>query len=414
MELLSRRSSDNKILTLKRSKSFRASMKLMSKIRSHANLRLPTGFDLSSMSKDFTVKGRDRNQQVLDKFQEERSLNSRKDSKDRSSCFDDNVGDETFSSSRKISLSRNDVDSREIRKDLKSKVSLTDRVISKSRKNATNPTIKDGDMKSPNIIDIFRKKCTIKNFDDDTQGKDCNSKQASCETDVCRSNKHMSYENPTFVLDNSLDSSVSSFFFESEQEEKEKQGDCKSKYTESHECKTLTVVVDSHKAATNQQLYCKVNYKRDEDEDTDCLENEETKNGPKCEMGPLRCLCETSSENSQARVMTENRRTAEWFTGFDRSKKFYCKMDKTERRNVLNCLQDQKFLENVKTCSTKSCKIKTVDNITNFWTSKRSNSFRNKMAASRKRDTKEAKDYEWVGQEQVLASTSSGSSMLDQ
>ncbi|EZA49562.1 Ankyrin repeat and fibronectin type-III domain-containing protein [Ooceraea biroi] len=356
----------------------------MSKIRSHANLRLPTGFDLSPVSENCTVKKRERNRHVLEESQDKRSSNPQNDPEDPSSRIEDNVSDKTSSSLGKISLSANDVDSQEITKDFKSKLSLTDQIISTDGKNVESPATKDEDAKSPKLIDIFRKKYTVENSY--PQGKE--------------PNKHIFYENPTFVLDSSFDSSVSSFLFETEQEEEEQRRDCESKYTESHECKVLTVVVDSHKAATNQQLYCK----RDEHEDKDCLKNESTKNA-----FPPRC--ETSSEDSQASVTTESRRTAESFAGFDRSKiKLYCKIHETETRNVLNRLQDERFLDNIKTYPSMSCKIRTVD-ITNFWTSKRGSSFRNKMAASRKRDAKEAKDYKRVGQEQVLVSTSSGSKL---
>lgn len=261
---------------------------------------------------------------------------------------------------------------------------------------------------------------------EDTREKDCRDKHASCETDMSRLSKHVFYENPTFVLDSSLDSSVSSFLFEveekkEEEEEEQRQGqDGKNERAASSKRDVLTVVVDSYKAATNRSFYRKTNYERDKDEDEKYLENEQFKVRyafrPRCETDPLRRPCEMRSENSEAiNVINENRRTTESFGEFDRPKiKFYCKMHETERKNATICLQNQKIHDDVKTCSSKSCKIRTVDNITNFWTNKRGNSFRNKMVTSRKRDPKEAKDYERLGQERVFVSTSSGSSTLDQ
>jgi len=390
----------------------------MSKIRNHANLRLPTGFDLS---KDFTTKRGERDLHDIEESHEK----PRKDSEDASShprIEDHDIrNDESHSSSpRKIFLSANDIDPRGIAEDLKSKLSLADRVIGKSHKNVENPETKDENTKPSKIIHIFRKKYTLGTSCENTREKKSNNKHVPCETDEYRPNKHMSYENPTFVLDSSLDSSVSSFFFENEQEEEERKEeeqrrDFKSEYSESHGDEALTVFVDSHKAATSQQYYPKGNYKGDKDEDKDYLENEKARNAfrPRCETDPSKCLCETINRNSRASVVTE--RTVESFAGFDHPEmKFYCKIHEIERRNVLNSLQDEKFLDNVKTCPSKSCKIRTVDNITNFWMNKRGSSFRNKMVAGRKRDTKEAKDHEQVGQERVLVSTSSGSSTLHQ
>jgi len=388
-------------------------MKLMSKIRNHANLRLPTGFDLS---KDFAVKTRERNLHLedLEESHNEKASSPRK--QDVSSRIEDrNIRNDGTSSPRKISPSANDP--RGIAEDLKSKLSLADRVIGKdNHKNVENPATKDENIKSSKIMHIFRKKHTPGDSYENTREKESNNKHVSCETDEYRANKPMFYENPTFVLDSSLDSSVSSFFFENEQEEEERKEeeqrrDFKSECFESHENKTLTVLVDSHKAATSQRFCPKGNYERDKDEDEDYLENEKARNAfrPRCETDPSKCLCETINKNSRTSVMSQR-------SGFDYPEmKFCCKIHEIERRNVLNCLQDQKFLDNVETYPSKSCKVRTVDNIANFWTTKRGSSFRNKMVAGRKRDTKEAKDYERVGQERVVVSTSStGSSTLHQ
>jgi len=395
--------------TLKRSRSFRASMKLMSKIRNHATLRLTAGFDLSSVSKDLIVK-EGRNLSVLEEFQDgERPLNLRKDFKDMNFCVKDKIG-EASPSPRKISVSNFDADSREITKDLKTKLSLTDKLMGKSHKDVEKFS-KNEDVKSPKIIHIFRRRHSIENSQKDTREKDCSDKHASCETDTNRLNKHVSYENPTFV-DSSLDSSVSSFLFEVEEEEEvEKQRQEQDERATSSKCNVLTVVVNSHKAATNRLFYRKMSY----DEDKEHLSRDTFR--PRCETNPLRRSCEVKSENSHTiNMINRNRRTTESFSEFDRPKiKLYCKVHETERKNAMICLQNQKIDDDIKTCPSKSYKINNIgDNIANFWTGRRGNSFRNKIVTDKKRDTKETKDYERFDQEQVFMSTSLGSSTLDQ
>ncbi|XP_067208007.1 ankyrin repeat and fibronectin type-III domain-containing protein 1 isoform X3 [Linepithema humile] len=413
MELLSRRTSGGRMSTLKRSRSFRASVKLMSKIRDHANIRMTAGFDPSSASKDRdpdALKGR--NLDVLKESQDgERSSSPWKSSENTSSRIGDKTDDEVSSSPRRVSVLANDTDSREITRDLKSKLSLTDRIMGKGRKDVERPSTKNEDVKSPKVIRIFRKKHSAENSQEDTRGKDCGDKRMSCETYAHQPNKHVSYENPTFVLDSSLDSSISSFLFEAEEEEnKEKQQqDCKNKRAASCERDVLTIVVDSNKAATN--FYRKVNYDRDKNEDEKCLENEDLRSTfrPRCETDPLRHLCEKSSKNSQINAINGSRRIAESFGAFDHMRiKCSYHMEKISATSS----QDQKFLDDVKICTSKSCKIRTVDNIANFWASKRGNSFRSKMATGRKRDAKETKDYERIGQERVLVSTSSRSTLF--
>jgi len=321
-------------------------------------------------------------------------------------------GDKVSPSPRKILVSNFDADSQEITKDLKTKLSLTDRLMGKSHKDVEKFS-KNEDVKSPKIIHIFRRRHSVESSQEDTREKDCSDKHASCETDTNRLNKHVSYENPTFVLDSSLDSSVSSFLFEVEEEEEvEKQRQKQDEHATSSKCNVLTVVVNSHKAATNRLFYRKMSY--DKDEDKEYLSRDTFR--PRCETNPLRRSCEVRSENSHTiNVINRNRRTTESFSEFDRPKiKLYCKIHEMERKNAMICLQNQKIDDDIKTCSSKSYKINNIgDNIANFWTGRRGNSFRNKIATDRKRDTKETKDYERFDQEQVFMSTSSGSSTLD-
>ncbi|XP_011866915.1 PREDICTED: uncharacterized protein LOC105561495 isoform X1 [Vollenhovia emeryi] len=405
MELLSRRSSGGGMSTLKRSRSFRASMKLMSKIRDHAKQRLTAGFDLSSVPKDLVVK-KGCNLSVL-----EESQNGEKPTSPRKNFGSTNPRDKIDGAASPSPRKTSDLDSREITKDLKNKLSLTDRLMGKGRKDVERPSTRDEGTKSPKIVHIFRRRHSAESAQEDAREKDCNDKRAPCETDTGRSSKHVSYENPTFVLDSSLDSSVSSFLFEVKEEEEEQRQEQEGESDRaavSSECDVLTVVVDSHKAAPNRPFYRKTSYARGKDEDEEYLEDGESRNAfrPRCETDPLRRPCEARSDHLN--VINRNRRTTESFGEFDRPRiKFYCKIYETERRNATICLQNQKIHDSVKTCPSKSCKIRT-DNIANFWT-RRGNSFRNKMTTDRKRDAKETKSYERLGQERVFVSTSSGS-----
>lgn len=399
---------------LKRSRSFRASVKLMSKIRNHANLRLTAGFDLSSVSKNLIKKGC--NLPVVEESQDGEKLSNTRESFEGTNSRD-KVGGEASPSPRKISAPDPDVDSREITKDLKNKLSLTDRLMGKGRKDVERPSTKDEGMKSPKVVHIFRRKHSLESSQEDAREKDCGDRRASCETDMGRPSKHVFYENPTFVLDSSLDSSVSSFLFEVKEEEEdeeqrqEQEGENESAASSKRD--VLTVVVDSHKAAGNRPPYRKTNYERDKNEDEEYLGESRNAFRPRCETDSLRHPCD--ARGNRLNAINGNRRTTESFGEFDRPRiKFYCKIHETERKNATICLQNQKIHDSVKTCPSKPCKIRTVDNIANFWTSKRGNSFRNKMTTGRKRDAKDTKDYERLDQERVFASTSSGSSTLDQ
>ncbi|XP_018305620.1 uncharacterized protein [Mycetomoellerius zeteki] len=409
MELLSKRSSSSRISTLKRSRSFRASMKLMSKIRNHANLRLTAGFDLSSVSKDLVVK-KGCNLSVLEEFQDgEKSV--RKGSEDMNSCIMNKIDNEASSSPRKISVSNLDADSREITKDLKSKLFLTDRLMGTDRKNVERPWMKDEDVKLPKLIHIFRRRHSIGSSQEDTREKDCSDKHESCETNTDGLNKYAFYENPTFVLDGSLDSSVSSFLYEVGEGNEMKQMQKQDERAASSKCNVLTVVVDSHKTPINRP-FCKTNYDQNKDKDEEYLEKPSQNTFlSRCETEPLRRSCEMRSNNSHAiNIINGNRRTTESLSEFDRLRiKFYCKIHEMERKNATICLQNQKIHDDAKIYPSKSCKGRTVDNITNFWTNRRGNSFRNKMTTGRKRDMKEMKNYERIGQERVFVSTSSGS-----
>lgn len=422
MELLSRRSSGGRMSTLKRSRSFRASVKLMSKLRNHANLRMTVGFDPSPTSRDLTKK--EGNLRIIEESRPDRPKGLRKNPEntsprvnDKTSHDDDAESPSSSSSSRSRKTSVSD-DSREIAKDLKCKLSLAERIMGKVRKDASSA--KDESVKSPKVIRIFRRKHSTES----SRGKE-HDKHVSCETDTCQPNKQASYENPVYLPDSSLDSSVSSFLFEVgeeavEEEEAEKQ-DCESGRD------VLTVIVDSHRPAINQPRYRKASCERDQSEEhVEDFEGSRDAFRRRCETDPSRCPCEARANGEgkrgggEERASSGYRRIAESFSGFDRSRvaKFHCKTthDTCAGKDAkVGWPQDQRSFDKRANaaCPSKSCGIRTVDNIANFWTSGRAGSFRSKMATGKKRqDAKEARDYEQVGR--VLASTSSGSSTLDQ
>lgn len=402
--------------TLKRSRSFRASMKLMSKIRNHASLRLNVGFDFSPAPKERAPKnGCDL--RVVEKSQnDERHSNPRKGSEESNSRLENEIDNETSSCTRKISVSStNDVDSWEITRDLKNKLSLTDKTTtSKDRKCVEEASLRDG--RSLELIRIFRKKHNTEGSQGEIQGKERNQKHVPREIDAHQP-RHASYENPVFLPDSSLDTSVSSFLFEAETEER--QQDRGDERTISRERDVLTVIVDTRKAVIQQPCYRRMSYGRDKSGNGQCIGNEVSRNTfrSRCETDPPRCSCKATNENIQTNVTDGNRRFAESFGEFDRPRiKFYYGIRERERNNAINCLQDNRFLDGKEgaICPSKSCRTKAVDNIASFWTSGRGGSFRSKITTRRKRDAKEAKDYERIAQERVLVSTSPGSSMLDQ
>lgn len=427
MELLSRRSSGDRMSTLKRSRSYRASVKLMSKIRNHASLRLTVGFDLSPNSKNPMKKDSRIPQELPQEEASRLRKNPENDSRSSSS-----------SSSRKTSTN-DDRESREIAKDLKSKLTLADRIMGKGRKDADKSSAKEESVKSPKVNRIFRRKHSSESPQENIWGKDQQDQRVSCEVNACQESKQASYENPMFLPDSSLDSSVSSFLFEvgeeameeEDKKEREEEVEERQRKGQRHDCDighdVLTVVVDSHKAAINQPRYRKASYEPDKSKDEGHVGQEESAFRRRCETDPSRCPCKARNEGGEERSanpISGYRRIAESFSGFDRSRisRFHCKATPHQTgksAGKADCPQDSRSFDNVKkgnaTCPSRSCRIRTVDNIANFWTSGRAGSFRSKMATGKNRqDAEEAKDYEQVGRERVLVSTSSGSSTPDQ
>ncbi|EFN87249.1 Ankyrin repeat and fibronectin type-III domain-containing protein 1 [Harpegnathos saltator] len=377
MELLSRRSSGGRISTLKRSRSFRASVKLMSKIRNHASLRLAVGFELSPSSKNPAKK--ERNLCVLEDSRHEKAENPQNSRVDGTI---DRKDDDDESRPRKASVSASD-DARTIAKDLKSKLSLTDRIMGRGRKDADKSSVKDESVKSPKVIRIFRRRHSAESS---RESKNHDGKRVSCEQDAAQQSQPASYENPVFLADSSLDSSVSSFLFEVGEEALEDQEESKEQDRDGGR-NVLTVIVDSHREAIKQPRFGrKASCEHEEHVEEDAAFRR------RCETDPSRCPCKARNGERQERASASSgyRRIAESFSGFDRSRsrlsKSHCKTTHetyAAKGDKASWLQDQgRSLDNVKRTAaacppSKSCGIRTVDNIASFWTS---GSFRNKMA----------------------------------
>ncbi|XP_017888104.1 uncharacterized protein LOC108629762 isoform X1 [Ceratina calcarata] len=377
MELLSRRSSSDRMSTLKRSRSFRASMKLMSKLRTHANLRLNVGFDVSSAPR---VKERpDR----LFSVRESPPTNIVNRVKDPLK----NDGGE----GNKNSPSPTESESSGIARDLKSKLCLNDRVIEKreqgSFKNQEKSSKRNDDVASPTMTHVFR-----------WRSNDENSSAPKGRTDVFYPGEHVSYENPTFCLDSSLDSSVSSFLFEPEHSDHvAREIECKNETSPKERRRDdvgLTIVVNSEGPREER-----VGGKEDE-----------ANFGHRDEFRP-------SFTNTKARSLSVNDVVVdEEPISLDLNARV-CSFDWQPPRSEvdLNVTKDrgapEKIQKSSSVCSSKSCRIRTVDNIANFWTNARGGSFRNKVSVRKKpaKDSREQGDF--IGRDGVLFTTTSGSKL---
>lgn len=386
MELLSRRSTtnDGRMSTLKRSRSFRASVKLISKIRNRAAFRLASGFEISPVpSKDQCKKTRISSKD-LEKMKQQQELprtfvNSRKDEKEKpidkrnERKKDENISQEDQRTSSETNSSIDIVESREITKDFEKKLSLDDRISMKNRKDLEKfweGRIED-EIKSPKVVRIFRRKIMT---DESSKKKHDQAVKAKGKLEK---DEH-GYENPTFSLDSSLDSSIASV--------------------------EINVKNDEH--ITREERYECVVEKTNLDE-----------------QRLLKSLLSNKSDLKYVRSfsMREDRSfVRDKSPGYDRDDRprtnFYSEteIDVSSRsreeyhRDLRSCIENTDSV-----CPSKSCRNRTVDNLTNFWTNARGGSFRSKMCANKKKLGKESKDLESIGQDRVLVTTTSGSSTLD-
>ncbi|CAL7934956.1 unnamed protein product [Xylocopa violacea] len=396
MELLSRRSSNDRMSTLKRSRSFRASIKLMSKLRTHANLRLNAGFELPlSTLRDQRAK-KDKSKpsnteesavKTTGKVDESPSTNveeASNDPRDRNSGW----SIESESNSRQIS------------KELKSKLCLTDRIKGKTRKDEKEkPLKKTSDTTSPKVTRLFRWKS---NEDSSSIPQDTGKTEALYAGDGLAS-----YENPTFCLDSSLDSSVSSFLFESDRSiHVANEIDCDDEESSQKRPQDpgLTVVVDSawpeglrrgdlEQRESNATLDEETSFSRDGNDSR-----------PMFNSGKARSL----SVND---VVLQDEEAA---SSFESNAKDGVVLDWRPPAADDPVTRSRKSAEKVRktsVCSSKSCRIRTVDNIANFWTNARGGSFRSKVSMGRKKTMKDTREQEALGQDRGLVTTASGSKL---
>ncbi|XP_076625316.1 ankyrin repeat and fibronectin type III domain containing protein wide awake isoform X1 [Colletes latitarsis] len=361
MELLSRRSSGDRMSTLKRSRSFRASLKLMSKLRSRATLRLNAGFDLSPTSvRDQRVAKRATKLPQLD----ESSSPLQRDEKRET--IDD-----------KDMLSLNEMESRGISKELKSKLCLTDRIMRKNRKDTEKPKKSDD---PPTSTNVFRWR---NNASESYEKKD--------------PTPSLFYENPTFSLDSSLDSSMSSFLFE-DCDRGTKDARNESPVEKSSQDPGLTLVVDSRGS-------CERNCR--------CVRSSEVfETESPCDRNASCSLIVATKARSLSVndvVLQDEERAASLDsivddgTVFDRRS---CRDEKLSKEG-----KSPDLIRKTSVCSSKSCRIRTVNNIASLWANARGGSFRSKASVGRKKSIKDSRDNESVGRNRVLVTTTSGSKL---
>ncbi|XP_071870458.1 ankyrin repeat and fibronectin type III domain containing protein wide awake isoform X1 [Bombus fervidus] len=394
MELLSRRSSSDRMSTLKRSRSFRASIKLMSKLRNHASLRLNSGFDLSPLPLRNTKKRRNQTSLVEETTWPTRSLEipPNDPSKDSSKDSDRSLNSLSTSPSLGHSISSSELESRKITRDLKSKLCLTDRIMGKSRKEQEKSSKRNNDASSPRVAHIFRWKSneetsSVSNGEKEKRNLFCGSQ--------------LSYENPTFRLDSSLDSSVSSFVFEPEHSDHVKAKEERS-IEKSYQDTGLTIVVDparpaedeTRKSAEDRTVF-------DMEANFECNKN----NRPVFTITKARSLSvnDVVLQDEEAAMSSLALNTVDGTTLFD------WQADDRGIEAMEKGRKDGEEVRKTSVCSSKSCRIRTVDNIANFWTNARGGSFRSKVTVGRKKSMKDSRDAESM--DRILVTTTSGSKL---
>ncbi|CAK9802258.1 Ankyrin repeat and fibronectin type-III domain-containing protein 1 [Anthophora plagiata] len=378
MELLSRRSSNDRMSSLKRSRSFRASMKLMSKLRTHANLRLNAGFDLSpALPPDQHSRKKGNKFSLVEESSNPASILRKTD--DNPSRIDDKPSDNID----KNSVPLKDTEPREISKDLKNKLCLTDRIMGKSRKDQEKPSSKSNDAMSPKVTRIFR----WKSNEETSSLSGIERKDA-----LCPYGGHLSYENPTFSLDSSLDSSLSSFLFEPLENSDHASNEISYNKHElsfkSCQDGDLTVILDAQEADRKEGIF-------------ECNRNDRR---------PL-------FTGNKARSLSVNDvvlQDEEIATNLELNVDYRLDCQDNRGGDDQNGTKGRKSLEKIRktsVCSSKSCRIRTVDNIANFWTNARGGSFRSKVSVGRKKSMKDSRDQESMGQDGVLVTSIYGSKL---
>lgn len=396
MELLSRRSSSDRMSTLKRSRSFRASMKLMSKLRSRASMRLNGGFDLSPSNLQHSKRKRDKLSLVEEGVVSPPTTTNNNNNNTVDPSIENRpsrTDNETPPVPRDDRLSSTpEFESRKIAKEL-SKLCLADLMTEKNRK--CRGSRKMSDEISPKVTTRHMFRWRRSNGEEGEEEEEESEEKKRAPFPWTTAGGHVSYENPTFRLDASLDSSMSAFFFESENSGRVA--------NEGDECKDDRGYADERwpggTASTNSK--------------------NDTRKGRESEVG-LEDDCRRASEFERGLLTGAKARSLSVNDVVLRDEEVASSLV----LNKLGCLDDgeaskgRKSSEKIRktsVCSSKSCRIRTVDNIANFWTNARGGSFRSKVSVGRKKSIKESRDsHDSLGQDRVLVTTTSGSSTAHQ
>ncbi|XP_066594906.1 uncharacterized protein wake isoform X2 [Prorops nasuta] len=421
MELLSRRSSSssNKVSNFKRSRSFRASVKLMSKIKSRATMKLGASFDLSPTSakdegcrrikqdlsliiegqgtaqvslsplKDPDIGGREASDGDKAKLKEKdirRSLSAvaagkDSDKRDARGRWPDDV-------------ERNDSESRKITRDLRSKLSLTEKIMTgRTRKEEVErrpSSSKDNDAsKSPRVAKIFQRRSV------EREPRENWSRLEDIGLFTRLPSEHMSYENPTFCLDSSTDSSVSGFLFETadagneslsreEPSEEERASSTVLPSRSEEDSDILTILVDSDQVHRQSSGSTSFALRRD-------LQMLTKRDSTECNGRSFSRFQRGSMVKERLRFGAKNNQALPKSEEFSND-------------------QPADFSASRKdSCASRSYRVRTVDNLTNFWSGGRGSSFRSKIATGKKKPS--SRELESIGQDRVLVTTSSGSKL---
>ena len=354
-------------------------MKLMSKLRAHASLRLNTGFDLSPVSSRGSKKQRNKSSPMEQTSStpgnnlEPPSIEN--PSKDRS------PKSPSLEKDNSISPRSTESEPHAIARDLKSKLRLTDRIAGRDREKLSK---KDNDAASPIVPRVFR----WKSNDETSMPNGEKEKKGICP------GHHMSYENPTFRLDSSLDSSVSGFLFETESSDHAASEFKEEPFEEPSEKNLdagLTIVVDCERSTGENEA------ETGEFAETNLACNKKNR--------PVFSATKGRSLSVDDVVLQDEEVASSLVLNTVDGTSFAWRSDYA----IEKALKNGEKIRKPSVCSSRSCRNRTVDNIANFWTSARGGSFRNKVTVGRKKSMRDSREPESMDS-RVLFTTTSGSS----
>lgn len=368
MDLLSRRSSTGRLSTFKRTKSFRASVRIMSKIRNHTN---PNQSTISPQVKESVTKTT--TQWTLPFLQKKQQQQSESEKKNKTQ-------EKIDTEKQNIELTSS-IESIKIAKDLKQKLSLTNRIMGKNRKVTQNNNNKH------NINKHERQetsKSTSEQLGKSHYSQDTKKISEKREYPVYPTGEYNSYENPTFCLDSSIDSSVNDFFFPVKSDDKNNLN---------NEKKFELKINDEMLKSSTETLTILVDSKRDNEINNQHFKSEEKEQ----KYNNYRSM--NDEANGKSIVLRNNNNSSR-----------INKINESEYDNTQYelCRVDVPLCEKVTVNNSKFLRPRTVDNITNFWNGGRS-SFRVKKI-NHKKEVQESKKLESIIHDRVSMTTTLGSS----